>query len=102
MARLAKVQLDREMDHPLVEEIREVVGDPLLPGESRISDLHIWRVGKSVYSSTLTIVTQDTRVTAATVRRQLAIHEEIGHSTTEFYLCPDSQEEERGETAGAM
>ena len=92
IAETAKVLLDREMDHPVVEEIREVVEDPALPGESRVTDLHVWRVGKSVYSCALTIVTHDTALTAEAVRRRLAIHEEIVHSTIEIHLCPDAHE----------
>ena len=88
----AKVLLDREMDHPVVEEIREVVEDPALPGESRVTDLHVWRVGKAVYSCALTIVTHDPALTPETVRRRLAIHEEIVHSTIEIHLCPDAHE----------
>ena len=88
----AKVLLDREMDHPVVAEIREVVEDPALPGESRVTDLHVWRVGKSVYSCALTIVTHDATLTAATVRERLAVHEEIVHSTIEIHLCPDAHE----------
>lgn len=87
----AKVLLDREMDHPVVGEIREVVEDSLLPGESRVADLHVWRVGKAVYSCALTIVTHDAGLTAETVRRRLAVHEEIVHSTIEIHLCPDHQ-----------
>ncbi|MCA0301364.1 MAG: CDF family Co(II)/Ni(II) efflux transporter DmeF [Proteobacteria bacterium] len=89
----AKVLLDREMDHPVVEEIREVVEDPSLPGESRVTDLHVWRVGKSVYSCALTIVTHDVELTAETVRRRLAIHEEIVHSTIEIHLSPEMHDQ---------
>lgn len=84
-----KVLLDREMDHPVVNEIREVVEDPTLPGESRVTDLHVWRVGKAVYSCALTIVTHDATLTPDEMRRRLSIHEEIVHSTIEIHLCPD-------------
>ena len=90
IAETAKVLLDREMDHPVVEEIREVVEDPALPGESRVTDLHVWRVGKAVYSCALTIVTHDATLTAAAVRERLSVHEEIVHSTIEIHLCPDA------------
>lgn len=86
----ARVLLDREMDHPVVEEIRGVVEDPSLPGESRVTDLHVWRVGRSVYSCALTIVTHDAALTAEAVRGRLAVHEEIVHSTIEINLCPDA------------
>lgn len=85
-----KVLLDREMDHPVVNEIREVVEDSRFPGESRVTDLHVWRVGKAVYSCALTIVTHDAALTPEEMRRRLSIHEEIVHSTIEIHLCPDT------------
>ena len=85
-----KVLLDREMDHPVVNEIREVVEDPRFPGESRVTDLHVWRVGKAVYSCALTIVTHDAALSPEEMRRRLSIHEEIVHSTIEIHLCPDA------------
>lgn len=80
-----KVLLDREMDHPVVDEIREAVE----VDETRISDLHVWRVGKKVYSCAITVVTHDPCLTAAEIRDRFAIHEEIVHSTIEIHLCPD-------------
>ena len=78
----AKVLLDREMDHPVVQEIKEAVESD---GQTRVTDLHVWRVGKKVYSCALTAVTQDTQLTANTVRERLAAHEEIIHSTIELH-----------------
>ena len=80
-----KVLLDREMDDPVVAEIRQVVE----VGETRITDLHVWRVGKKAYSCAMTILTHEPSLTAAAIREQLAIHEEIAHSTIEINLCPD-------------
>ncbi len=82
-----KVLLDREMDHPVVEEIREVVvaGNP----ETRITDLHVWRVGKQVYSCAMTVVTHDAALSSEEVRRRLSVHAEIVHSTIEIHRCPD-------------
>lgn len=80
-----KVLLDREMDAPVVAEIREVVE----VGDARITDLHVWRVGKNVYSCALTILTHEPSLNAADVRKRLKIHEEIVHSTIEIHLCPD-------------
>lgn len=85
-----KVLLDREMDHPVVDEIREVVETGADAGETRITDLHVWRVGKSVYSCALTVVTHDASLTPDDIRKRLAIHEEIVHSTIEVHLCPDA------------
>jgi len=73
------------MDHPVVAEIREAVETGNDEGETRIVDLHVWRVGKQSYSCALSAVTKDRTLTAAKVRDQLAIHEEIVHSTIEIH-----------------
>ena len=82
-----KVLLDREMDHPVVEEIRDAVESGSDAGATRIADLHVWRVGKRSYSCALSLVTHDAALTPAGVRRQLAQHEEIVHSTIEIHQC---------------
>ena len=84
-----KVLLDREMDHPVVDEIREVVETGVEAGDTRVIDLHVWRVGKQVYSCALSVVTHDTSLTPEAIRKQLAVHEEIVHCTIEIQLCAD-------------
>jgi cation diffusion facilitator family transporter len=78
----SKVLLDREMDHPVVSEIREAVE---VHSQTRITDLHVWRVGKQVFSCALTVVTQEPELTAAMVRQRLSVHEEIVHATIEVH-----------------
>ena len=78
-----KVLLDREMDHPVVDEIREVVEVNSKAGETRIADLHVWRVGRASYSCALVLVTRDPTITTDKVREWLSVHEEIAHSTIE-------------------
>ncbi|MDQ3267719.1 MAG: CDF family Co(II)/Ni(II) efflux transporter DmeF [Pseudomonadota bacterium] len=82
-----KVLLDREMDHPVVEEIREVVETGPEAGETRITDLHVWRVGKQKYSCAISVVTHDLTLTPVEVRQRLAQHEEIVHATIEIHHC---------------
>lgn len=84
----AKVLLDREMDHPVVQEIREAVETGPDAGETRVSDLHVWRVGRQSYSCALSLITHDATLTPARVREQLAVHEEIVHATVEIQRCP--------------
>lgn len=86
-----KVLLDREMDHPVVDEIREVVETGPADGDTRITDLHVWRVGKRAYACALTLVTHDAALDAAAIRRNLAVHEEIVHSTIEIHRCLDER-----------
>lgn len=87
-----KVLLDREMDHPVVEEIRAAVETGEDAGETRISDLHVWRVGKGAYACALSVVTHDADLTPAQIRAQLAIHEEIVHTTIEIQRCTGEAE----------
>ena len=82
-----KVLLDREMDHPVVDEIRQVVESNLAAGHTRITDLHVWRIGKRSYSCALSLVTHDTTLSPKRVREHLAQHEEIVHSTIEIQQC---------------
>jgi len=84
----SKVLLDREMDHPVVDEIREVIAGRGSDSETVIADLHVWRVGKATYSCALSLVTHDERLTPNRVREWLSIHEEIVHSTIEIHRCP--------------
>lgn len=83
-----KVLLDREMDHPVVEEIREVIAEHAdAVNETRIADLHVWRVGRQAYSCALSLVTHDTALTPNHVREWLSVHEEIQHVTVEIQRC---------------
>lgn len=84
----AKVLLDREMDHPVVDEIREVVEADAGTGDSRLADLHVWRVGQGAYACALTVVTHDPQLTPDVVRQRLSVHEEVVHSTIEIHHCP--------------
>lgn len=83
-----KVLLDREMDAPVVAEIREAIENPPDAGCTRVSDLHVWRVSKDVYACALTVVTHDRALTADALRQRIAIHEEVAHSTIEIRHCP--------------
>ena len=80
-----KVLLDREMDHPVVDEIREVIELLDKTDETVISDLHVWRVGKEAYSCAISLVTHSATLTPEQVREQLSQHEEIVHTTIEIH-----------------
>src|SRR5438105_1786436 len=83
----SKVLLDGEMDHPVVQEIRDASESPHVEDGSRVTDLHVWRVGKQSFAAALTLVTHDTTLTAARVRETLAVHREIVHVTVEIQRC---------------
>ncbi len=88
IAETAKVLLDREMDHPVVDEIRELIAERGASGETLIADLHVWRVGRAAYACALSLVTHDPQLSADEVRRWLSVHEEIAHATVEIHHCP--------------
>src|SRR5258706_3188432 len=83
----SKVLLDSEMDHPVVEEIRDALESPRVEDGSRVTDLHVWRVGKQSFAAALTLVTHDMTLNAARVREMLAVHQEIAHVTVEIQRC---------------
>ena len=88
MHETGKVLLDREMDHPVVDEIREAVEVASAGDTPRIVDLHVWRVGKQLYSCALSVVSRDPALTGAELRARIGIHEEIVHSTIEIIRRP--------------
>ena len=75
-----KTLLDAEMNHPVVEEIREVIAE--FP-QAEITDLHVWKVGKGKFSCILALVT-DAELNADQVREALSIHDEIVHISVEI------------------
>lgn len=80
-----RVLLDREMDHPVVDEIREVINE--LPAGTQITDLHVWRVGSGAYACAVSLLTHDPALTPLDIRQALTIHEEIVHITVEIHRC---------------
>ena len=83
----ARVLLDREMDHPVVGPIREAVETGPEAGDTRLADLHVWRVGRQSFACALSVVTHDAALDAETVRKRLRRHEEIAHATIEIHQC---------------
>jgi cation diffusion facilitator family transporter len=88
IADTSRVLLDREMDAPIVEEIRAAIEEPGVDSRTEIADLHVWRVARGSYSCAMTLVTQDAGLSAGKVREWLSVHEEIVHSTIEIHHCP--------------
>jgi cation diffusion facilitator family transporter len=84
-----RVLLDREMDHPVVTEIRQAIAEK--PGWAmapEIVDLHVWRVGREKFAVIVSLVTEDTLVTAEAVRELLGQHEELVHVSVEINRPP--------------
>ena len=75
-----RVLLDAEMDAPVVREVREVIEHGKVP--ARITDLHVWRVGRAQYACVLSLTTPSS-MDGDYFRRELAVHEELIHVTVE-------------------
>ncbi|UCV20187.1 CDF family Co(II)/Ni(II) efflux transporter DmeF [Ferribacterium limneticum] len=82
-----RVLLDREMDHPVVAEIRDVIAQLPADGQTELTDLHVWRVGTGAYACALSLLTHDEMLTPLNIRDALAVHEEIVHATVEIHRC---------------
>jgi len=80
----ARVLLDREMDHPVVAEIRQTLAaHPHWPTPPRVVDLHVWRVGRRRFAVIVSLLSDNPTVTPTAVRQLLAPHEELIHVSVE-------------------
>jgi cation diffusion facilitator family transporter len=84
LAQSARVLLDREMDAPLVREIRAAIESD---GDAEIADLHVWRVGRSSHAAVLTVVAH-APLTPAAYRARLARIASLMHVSVEVNECP--------------
>lgn len=80
----SQILLDREMDHPVVEEIRQAINENPWPTPPQITDLHVWRVGRSKFAVILSLLTDDAAITPNAVRQVLSQHEELAHVSVEI------------------
>jgi cation diffusion facilitator family transporter len=80
-----RILLDAEMDAPVVAEIREVIERGKVP--ARITDLHVWRVGRAQYAVVVTVATNSGE-SGEYFRRALCVHEELAHVTVEIEPVP--------------
>lgn len=75
----AGVLLDRTDEH-VAAEIRELVEQP---GDARITDLHVWRVGPDAHAAIVSVVGSAT-TDAEGIRERLKPVHEVSHLTVEF------------------
>ncbi len=75
-----RILLDAEMDAPLVAEVRKVIEGGRVP--AKITDLHLWRVGRARYAVVLTVATPSAEGSEY-FRRELSAREELTHVTVE-------------------
>ncbi len=74
-----KVLLDRDVNQEAVEEIRAIIESD---SDSRVSDLHVWRVGSHHLSTIISIVTHYPK-SPDHYKKLLADYDEIAHVTVE-------------------
>jgi len=94
-----KVLLDREMDAPVVDEIRAAAEEG---AAATLTDLHVWRVGRDAYACAMAVSTGDAALAADEIRRRLAQHEEVVHSTIEIQLRGPAQQASHGIESGSQ
>ena len=84
LADSARVLLDREMDAPLVGQIRKAIESD---GDAEIADLHVWRVGRASHAAILTVVAHEP-LTPAAYRERLRGIATLMHVSVEVNRCP--------------
>jgi cation diffusion facilitator family transporter len=84
----ARVLLDREMDAPVVDQVRRAVESD---GDAEIADLHVWRVGRASYAAVMTVVAERP-LAAEGYRARVAGIRELVHVSVEVNQCPHGAE----------
>ncbi len=84
----SRVLLDREMDAEVVQEIRDVIAQLPKAGALELTDLHVWRVGRSAYACSLSLLSADPALTPVLIKRALSVHDELAHVTVEINHTP--------------
>ena len=92
LRRTATILLDREMDDPLVGEVRARLESD---GDARVADLHLFRVDDARFACHATLVA-DAPLAADTYRGRLADLPALAHVSIEINRCRGPAREPRG------
>jgi cation diffusion facilitator family transporter len=84
LASSSRILLDREMDSPLVGEIRRAIESD---EDTEIADLHVWRVGRARYACIVCVVAHEP-LTPDGYRARLAQVPTLVHVSVEVNRCP--------------
>ncbi len=76
--------LDREMDAPVVGELRRAIESD---GDAEIADLHVWRVGRSSHAAVVTVVAREPLAPDA-YRARVSGIASLAHVSVEVNRCP--------------
>ncbi len=79
----ANVLLDREMDHPLAQQMRSAIE---VDGDAKVADLHLWRVGREHFAAIVCVVA-DAPLAPAAYRERLSAHRQLVHVSVEVNRC---------------
>jgi len=82
------ILLDHEKESPLSQEIREKIESD---GDTRISDLHLWKVSDNKYACIIAVVAT-TRHSIAEYKKRLDKIHELAHVTIEVNECKGKHE----------
>ena len=80
----ARVLLDREMDAPVVAQVRQAIESD---GDAQVADLHVWRVGRDSRAAVISLVAEAPQAPEA-YRQRLAGIESLVHVSIEVNRCP--------------
>ena len=80
----ARVLLDREIDNPVVDDIRRAIQ---VDGDAEIADLHVWRVGRASHAAVITVVAKSP-LSPADYRARVARIPSLAHISVEVNRCP--------------
>ena len=86
MRQSSAVLLDREMDHPVTQQIRAAIESD---GDAKLADLHVWRVGRNQFAA-IACVVADAPLSPTGYRSRLAGLTELVHVSLEVNRCPQS------------
>ena len=79
----SRVLLDREMDAPVVQQMREAIQSD---GDAEIADLHVWRVGRSSYAAVVCIVAHQP-LSPDAYRERVSGIRSLAHVSVEVNRC---------------
>ncbi|UTW09036.1 CDF family Co(II)/Ni(II) efflux transporter DmeF [Pseudomonas benzenivorans] len=82
-----KVLLDREMDSPVVQRVRQALEQE---PDTELADLHLWRVGRAQFACIVSVVTHGNG-SADRYKARLAGIRELVHVTVEVNRCAEVQ-----------
>jgi len=91
----AAILLDREMNAPVVAEIRQAIED----ADTRVSDMHVWRVAEDKYACAVSVVAAFPRSVDEYKARLAPVHEVV-HATVEIMRCEECGTREPGHAGG--